>query len=60
MVHTDWLDLLRPFVVVETLLVSWQFADHVALAFQQVTRETVAGVWPTLHLLCLEGLCTRS
>jgi hypothetical protein len=55
MVHTDWLDLLRPFIVVETLLVSRQLAGHVALAFQQITGETVAEVLPALHLLCLEG-----
>jgi hypothetical protein len=55
MVYSDWLDLLRPFVVVETLLVSRQLASHVALAFQQVTGETVAEVLPALHLLCLEG-----
>jgi hypothetical protein len=55
MVYSDWLDLLRPFVVVETLLVSRQLAGHVALAFQQVTGETVAELLPALHLLCLEG-----
>jgi hypothetical protein len=55
MVHSDWLDLLRPFVVVETLLVSRQLAGHVALAFQQVTGETVTELLPALHLLCLEG-----
>ena len=55
MVHSDWLDLLRPFIAVETLLVSRQLAGHVAPAFQQVTGETVAEVLPILHLLCLEG-----
>jgi hypothetical protein len=55
MVYSDWLDLLRPFIVVETLLVSRQLASHVALAFQQVTGETVAELLPALHLLCLEG-----
>ncbi len=58
--HTDWLDLLRPFTVVETLLVSRQLAGHVALALQDVTGETIAEVLPALHLLCLEGQLVRS
>ncbi len=53
--HTDWLDLLRPFTIVETLLVSRRLAGHVTLALQDVTGETVAEVLPALHLLCLEG-----
>ena len=55
MVHTDWLDLLRPFIVVETLLVSRQLAGHVSMAFQQVTGDMIAEVLPALRLLCLEG-----
>ncbi|KAH9170821.1 hypothetical protein EDB89DRAFT_2071552 [Lactarius sanguifluus] len=53
--HTEWLDLLHPFTVVETLLVSRQLAGHVALALRDVTGETVAEVLPALYLLCLEG-----
>lgn len=51
----DWLDLLRPFTVVETLLVSRQLAGHVGLSFQNVTAETDTEVLPALRLLCLEG-----
>jgi len=53
--HADWLDLLRPFTVVETLLVSRQLTSHVALAFQGATTMTAAEVLPALYLLCLEG-----
>ena len=46
--HADWLDLLRAFAVVETLLVSRQLAAHVALAFQGVTAMMAAEVLTAL------------
>jgi hypothetical protein len=48
--HTDWLELLRSFISLETLHVSGQSAGHVAHGLEYVTEEML----PVLRSLCLE------
>ncbi|KAI9452118.1 hypothetical protein BJY52DRAFT_1190522 [Lactarius psammicola] len=51
---TEWLDLFRPFVAVDTLHVSGKLAGHVAHGLEGVTEEMVAEILPALRSLCLE------
>ena len=47
----EWLELLRPFVAVETLRLSWWSGWLVAKALDRATPDTVAAVLPVLHSL---------
>ncbi|KAH9170328.1 hypothetical protein EDB89DRAFT_2230743 [Lactarius sanguifluus] len=53
----DWLRLLHQFSTIQTLHVPQKFAEHVALALEDITGrgEMVAEVLPTLDLIYLEG-----
>ena len=50
-----WLELFHPFIAIKTLLISSQFTENVARAFEELTAETITQVLPTLELLRLEG-----
>jgi len=50
----EWLHLLHPFSTVQTLRVDPGIAEHVALALEDIPREMVAEVLPSLDFLCLE------
>ena len=52
---SDWVELLCPFIGVETMRVSKRLAGHVALALEDTTKEKAAEVLPSLHSLCLEN-----
>ena len=49
-----WLQLLRLFPSVQTLLVFSQFAGHVSRALEDIAGVMVTEVLPTLDLLCLQ------
>ncbi len=51
----EWLHLLHQFSTVQTLHVSQELAGHVALALEDVTREMVAEVLPSLDLIRIVG-----
>ncbi|KAH9012101.1 hypothetical protein EDB85DRAFT_1038066 [Lactarius pseudohatsudake] len=51
---TEWLDLLRPFIAVETLHVSGKLAGHVAHGLEGVTGDMVVEILPSLYSLSLE------
>ena len=51
----EWLHLLHRFATAQSLYVSRKLAAHVALALEQVTWETVAGVLPSLEMIYLAG-----
>ncbi|KAH9013754.1 hypothetical protein EDB85DRAFT_2157948 [Lactarius pseudohatsudake] len=51
----EWRHLLRQFSAVRTLRVCRGFAEHVALASEDVTAEMVAEVFPVLDLVYLGG-----
>ena len=53
--NTEWLDLLLPFTAVKNLYVSKEFARHIALALQEITRGGRTEVLSTLHNIYLEG-----
>ena len=50
----EWLELLRPFLAVETLRISWWSGWLIASAFERATRDSVEGVLPKLHSLYME------
>ena len=53
----EWQPLLRQFIAVETLRVSWDLAERIASALEySVSEETeAADALPSLHLIYLEG-----
>jgi hypothetical protein len=54
--HTDWLELLNPFVSVKSLYVDERLGPPVAHVLQELAGERVMEVLPALHDLFLEGL----
>jgi hypothetical protein len=54
--HTDWLELLNPFVSVKSLYVDERLGPSVTHVLQELTGERVVEVLPALHDLFLEGL----
>lgn len=54
--HTQWLEILCPFIAVQSLYVSREFAPSVATALQDLVRERTSEVLPALRCLFLEGL----
>ena len=52
--NIEWLDVLRQFTAVETLLVPAPLAGYIVDALKDVTAEMVSDIWPALRLLCLE------
>ena len=60
MEDTDWLELLRPFVVVKMLHGSKQLSRHIALALDGVGEEMSTEVLPALTSLSLEDQPEKS
>ena len=60
MEDTDWLELLRPFVVVKMLHGSKQLSGHMALALDGVGEEMSTEVLPALTSLSLEDQPEKS
>ena len=54
--HTQWLEILRPFISVQSLYVSREFAPSISTALQELVRERTSEVLPALQYLFLEGL----
>ncbi len=54
--HTDWLELLNPFVSVKSLYVDERLGPSVAQVLQELAGERIMEVLPALHDLFLEGL----
>jgi hypothetical protein len=54
--HTDWLELLNPFLSVKTLYVDERLGPSVAHLLQELAGERVMEILPALHDLFLEGL----
>ena len=52
--NIKWLEVLRQFTTVETLLVPAPLASYILEAFKEVTAEMASDTWPALRLLCLE------
>jgi hypothetical protein len=52
---TQWLELFRPFTAVQGLYVSKKLSPLIAQALQELTRERVAEVLPSLQNLSLGG-----
>ena len=50
----QWVELLRPFTAVKRLYISLEFTPHLVLALQELVRERVTEVLPTLETLFLE------
>ena len=53
--NVDWLYLFRHFPAMRILDVSWGLAMHVAIALEDITTELATEVFPSLHLVFLEG-----
>ena len=51
----EWLQFLRPFSSVQTLIVSGPFSGHVSRALEDSSGGMGAEVLPALEMLCLEG-----
>ena len=49
----EWQHLLHQFTTLQTLHVSHELAGHVALALEDIARETVAVALPSLELIYL-------
>jgi hypothetical protein len=56
----EWLYFLNQLSTVQALHVSRQFAEHVALALENITGEMVAEALSSLDLICLEDQPTSS
>ena len=56
--NTQWLELLDPFVAVKKLYLSREVALRVGRALQELERERVSEVLPSLQYLFLKGLNT--
>jgi hypothetical protein len=54
--NNQWLELLRPFTAVESLYISKEFVPGITAALQELGRERITEVLPTLQNLFLEGL----
>jgi hypothetical protein len=54
--RNQWLELLRPFTAVKSLYVSKEFVPGITAALQELVRERITEVLPTLRNLFLEGL----
>jgi hypothetical protein len=52
----QWLELLLPFTAVESLYISKEFVPGITAALQELIRERITEVLPTLRNLFLEGL----
>ena len=53
--NVEWLHLLHQFFTVQTLRVSRELAEHVALALEDITAGMVGEVLPFLDSICLVG-----
>ena len=53
--YVEWLHLFHQFPTVQTLHGSHRIAGHVALVLEDIARDTVAEVLPTLNLIYLAG-----
>jgi hypothetical protein len=53
--NNQWLELLRPFTAVESLYISKEFVPGITAALQELGRERITEVLPTLQKLFLEG-----
>jgi hypothetical protein len=51
----DWLSLFSQFLAMKILDVSGRLAEPVAMELKRITMEMVAGVFPSLRLIFIEG-----
>ena len=54
--NTQWLEILRPFTIVEKLYLSELFASRIAPALQVLVEERMTEVLPILQNIFVEGL----
>jgi hypothetical protein len=54
-IESQWLEILRPFTIVEKLYLSGQFASRIAPALQVLVEERMTEVLPILQSILLEG-----
>ena len=54
--NTLWLQLLRPFTAVKNLYLSKEFASGIAAALQELVRDRITELLPSLQNIFVEGL----
>ena len=59
-VEVEWMHLLRQFSAIQSLYISQDLAGPISLALEDITAEMAIEVWPSLDLICLEGLPAAS